>query len=170
MILFVAFITIGGCKNQQLCNHVNIPRLLFRLDDLGSSAPDSPPSGPILGVWSDGLVAISTSFPNHSSSFRMTRIASKTAGASFEDLMQDLPLNFTFALGESKARATFYPGESVSGSIERDLPMCYLNLSCAGRLGATAFTNWKNIKREIDHSITAVPDASEMGRVRAVWQ
>jgi hypothetical protein len=170
LILLVVLAAIVACASQQGRGSTGSSQPYFRLDDLGGSAPDSPPSGPVLAVWPDGFVAISASFPSHSSDFRLGRLDPIAAEEVCERFIKDIPPQVAFAADEWKARAIFRPRDSRPAVLERDLPMCFLNMSCSDRLGAAPRVSWERLARDLQQSAGTVSDASAMKRAKDLWR
>jgi len=178
LMLFASVLPLVGCMcRQTFSNHNIVGETWLWVHDLGGSAPDAPAGGPILAVWSDGIVAMSPMFPRHSPSFQLARLDSRSMRAMHERLQRlatEIPEQVAFAADEWTARAYFRNRDdrSMPAWSQRDVPACFLTGDCPGRLG-TAEVTWGDIMRDLRRSVESAiidDDPDALRRAEELWR
>jgi hypothetical protein len=177
LLVVIVITTVAACACKRSGTQSTWSgHLLFRVDDLGGSAPDSITGGPVLAIWTDGIVAISENFPSYSPEFQLGRFDGQII-SSLEDqlgrFLLDIPDEMAFAVDEWKARAMLRSsGDGLAPTTTRDLPMCFLNASCSERLGSLQRTRWAAVRGEIQKAVDAGerPNGNAIRRARELWR
>lgn len=161
---------LAACTNQSGAPRNGRDQPVFRVYDLGGHAPNSPAAGPAVIVWSDGVVAVSATFPRYSPQFRLGRISIDAQERKIERLLTGIPIHIAFAADEWKVRMIFKPRDGGTEVIERDLPMCFIEMVCSDRLAEATRKSWEEIMLDLRQSTqVAEVDENAVKRAKEIW-
>lgn len=147
------------CDTDQLRAHIerslkSYPRPMLELEEAGADAKQK--KGPVLVVWPDGLMALSTAFPRYSPEFRLRRVDAEKLGTALQHFMDQLPTPMPAGASEETVRMALWTagettkaGQAVTLTLHI-LPVCFVSGECPDRLGPEAAAAWERIKRLLE--------------------
>jgi len=149
------------------------PRPMLELEEAGTDAKQK--NGPVLVVWSDGVMAMSAAFPRFSPEFRLGRVDGEALGADLQRFMEHIPSPMPTIPDEEKVRMTVWTaGESTKTGqamtlTQHILPMCFVDKDCPDRLGADVTTAWEQVNQSLEGEAEDELTDSAKQRAKNYW-